>query len=135
MKLLLSALLAVSLTGAASATLPPPTPEAQAKAADAAAKAAWDDKVALYKLCMAMDRTAAAYRQNLKDSAAQVPAPQSTADCADPGPYVTQQAATPSASKPLEASGAHSPPGIAATPPSTPTPSAENSGSKNSSGG
>lgn len=37
--------------------------------------------------------------------------------CADPGPYVS--AVTPQANKPLEASGAHSPPGAAVSPPSS----------------
>ncbi len=114
--------IAVALTGIASATLPPPTPEAKAKAEEAAAKAAWEDKVGLYKLCMAMDRTADAYRQNLKTAGSTIPAPQSTQQCVDPGPYTAQ--VTPSTSKPLEAAGAHSPPGIAATPPSRPEPAA-----------
>ena len=112
--------IAVSFVGVAWATLPPPPPEAKAMAAEAAAKAAWQDKVGLYKLCLAMDRTADAYRQNLKISGSTIPAPQSTPQCVDPGPYVAQ--VTPSTSKPLEASGAHSPPGIAVTPPSRPEP-------------
>ncbi len=125
MKILIGAL-AVSLVGIASATLPPPTPDAKAKAAETAAKAAWDDKVGLYKLCLSMDRTADAYRQNLKASGNEIPAPQATPPCVDPGPYVAQ--VTPTASKPLEASGAHSPPGVAISPPSTAMPAAEASG-------
>jgi hypothetical protein len=114
--------IAVTFVGVAWATLPPPTPEAKAKAAEAAAKAAWEDKVGLYKLCVAMDKTADAYRQNLKTAGGTIPAPQSTQQCVDPGPYIAQ--VTPSTSKPLEAAGAHSPPGIAATPPSRPEPAA-----------
>ena len=124
---------AVSFIGVASATLPPPTPEAKAKAAEAAAKATWEDKVGLYKLCLAMDKTADAYRQNLKAAGNTIPAPQSTQQCVDPGPYTAQ--VTPSTSKPVEASGAHSPPGIAVTPPSRPEPSAEISPSKDAKGG
>ena len=125
--------IAISFVGVAGATLPPPTPEAQAKAAEAAAKAAWEDKVGLYKLCMAMDRTADAYRQNLKTAGSTIPAPQSTQQCVDPGPFVAQ--VTPSTSKPLEASGAHSPPGIAVTPPSRPEPAAVVAPSKGAKGG
>jgi hypothetical protein len=43
--------------------------------------------------------------------------------CTDPGPYVST--VTPAASKPLEAAGAHSPPGTATSPPSTNAPSAQ----------
>jgi hypothetical protein len=47
------------------------------------------------------------------------PAPTTTAACVDPGPYVSQNPITPATSKSLEASGAHSPPGAAISPPST----------------
>ena|SRR5258706_10527167 len=43
------------------------------------------------------------------------PPPMSTPPCVDPGQF----APTPVAAKPLEASGAHSPPGTATSPPST----------------
>ncbi len=99
------------------AKLPPATEEAKAKAAEAAAKTAWSDKVGLYQLCVSMDRTAAAYRKSTKAAGKPVPAPVATPACADPGPYVSQLA--PAASKPLEAAGAHSPPGTAVSPPST----------------
>jgi hypothetical protein len=104
------------LVSAAFAKLPPPTPEAAAKAAEAAAKTAWAGKVDAYKLCQAQDRTVAHYRKTAKDAkpAAAVP------PCADPGPF----AYTPPADKPLESSGAHSPPGTASSPPSTNMPAA-----------
>ena len=117
-----AALIAVSFAGYVSATLPPPTDDAKARAAEAAAKVAWSDKVALYQLCRAMDRTAAAYRSGLLASGKDAPAPVETAPCVDPGPYVSQ--ITPIASKPLEAAGAHSPPGTATSPPSTNVPAA-----------
>lgn len=104
------------LSGLAFATLPPPTDEAKIKAADTAAKSAWDDKVALYKLCLAADRTAAEYRNSLKAAGKDVPPPLATPSCTDPGPYV---AMTPATSKPVEAAGAHSPSGTAASPPNT----------------
>ena len=116
---LIAALLATSVF----AKLPSPTDEEKTKAAEAAAKAAWTDKVALYKLCVAQDRTADAYRK-AADKA--VPPPVATPPCSDPGPFVSP--VTPVASKPLEASGAHSPPGTAASPPSTGATAAESAG-------
>jgi len=104
---LIAALLATSVF----AKLPTPTDEEKTKAAEVAAKAAWTDKVALYKLCVAQDRTANAYR---KAAGKAVPPPVATPPCSDPGPFVSP--VTPVASKPLEASGAHSPPGTAASP-------------------
>ena len=118
-----TALIAVSFAGYVSATLPPQTDEAQAKAAEAAAKVAWSDKVALYQLCLAMDRTAEAYRSGLLAEGKDAPAPVETAPCVDPGPYGSQ--VTPIASKPLEAATAHSPPGTVTSPPSTNAPAAE----------
>ena len=108
----------------ALATLPPPTDEAKASAAVVAAKSAWADKIGLYKLCMAMDRTAESYRSDLKASGSSIPAPVPTPSCVDPGPYAPQAQITPATSKPLEAAGAHSPPGTAISPPSTRTPAA-----------
>lgn len=115
---LIAALLATSVL----AKLPTPTDEEKTKAAEAAANAAWTDKVALYKLCVAKDQTADAYR---KAAGKAVPPPVATLPCSDPGPFVS---VTPVASKPLEASGAHSPPGTAASPPSTGATAAESSG-------
>jgi hypothetical protein len=59
--------------------------------------------------------------------------PQSTQQCVDPGPCATQ--VTPPTSKPVEASGAHSPPGMAVTPPSRPEPAAEISPATGAKGG
>ena len=112
-------------SGLASAKLPPPTEEAKSLAAQAAAKAAWSDKVSLYKTCKAMDRTAEAYRNNLKTAGKDAPNPMATPPCADPGPYAASAAPTPATSKPLEASEAHSPPGNATSPPSTSVPAAQ----------
>ena len=107
----------------ALAKLPPPSPEAAAKAAEAAARTAWAGKVDNYKLCLAQDRVAAHYR---KTTPAAKPAAGTSAACADPGPF----AYTPPEAKPLEASGAHSPPGTASSPPSTATPAAAASAPK-----
>ena len=48
--------------GAALAKLPSQTDEEKAKAAEAASKAAWTDKVGAYKLCLSMDHVVVAYR-------------------------------------------------------------------------
>jgi hypothetical protein len=105
----------------ASATLPPAPEAAKQQAAENAAKSAWADKVAAYQLCLSQDRIAEAYRRDHPQAARPVPTP----PCSDPGPYVS-----PLAQKPLEASGAHSPPATASTPPSTNATAAELTGSK-----
>ena len=129
-------LLAASLGGAAIAKLPALSDEAKAKAAEAAAKTAWSDKVAGFQLCKAQDRVAAAYDAGLKKAGKDVPTPVTTPPCADPGPYVSVAAVSApapaataaSAAKPLEAAGAHSPAATATAPPSTKATSAEIAG-------
>ena len=101
--------------GAALAKLPPLSPEAKAKAAEAAAKTAWQGKVDAYRLCQVQDRVAAHYRAHVPAGRPAPGAAVTTAPCADPGPFVY---AAPSA-KPIEAAGAHSPAATAATPPVT----------------
>ena len=120
-------LIAAMFSAPVFAKLPPPTDDDKAKAGEAAAKSAWADKVGLYQLCLAMDRTADAYRNNTKAAGKPVPVPTATAPCANPGTYVSP--AVPVAQKPLEASGAHSPPGMAVSPPSTKATAAEIAGS------
>ena len=120
------ALVAALLTAPAIAKLPEQSPEAKAKAAEAAAKTAWADKVGAYKLCQSMDRVADGYRKSSKAAGKNAPAPSPTPACADPGPFATPT--TPAASKPLEASGAHSPSGTAVSPPSTNATSAQLTG-------
>ena len=115
--------IAFAYASLACGKLPAPSDGENAKATDAAAKAAWSDKVALYKMCLAMDRTADAYRRDLKAASKQIPSPAATAPCTNAGPYVAPD--TPIASKPLEASEAHSPPGTATLPPSTNIPAAQ----------
>jgi len=115
-------------TGFVAAKLPPVTEDAKAKAAEVAAKSAWTDKVGLFQLCRAMDRTAEAYRKEFQAAGKEPPQPTATPPCIDPGPFVTP--VTPVASKPLEASGAHSPPGAAISPPSTNATAAEIAGKR-----
>src|SRR5690242_19352728 len=119
-------LISAAYAGFAFGKLPPPSDEAKSQAAQTAAKAAWSDKVSLYQTCVAMDRTAEAYRRDLKRAGKDAPNPTATAPCTDPGPYAAPVTpVTPVTSKPLEASGAHSPSGTATSPPSTNTPAAE----------
>jgi len=146
-QLLIPALLACAC-GVAAAKIPAPVLDdaAKAKAAEAAAKTAWQGKVDAWQLCKAQDKVAAHYRKggaaSAKDakaapkeakpvaaaapaagaSAAGTPvaAAPAIAPCMDPGPF----AYTPPEQKPLEASGAHSPPGTASSPPSTAAPAA-----------
>ena len=113
---LVAVLIGALCVNVASAKLPPPTDAAKAQATETAAKAAWSDKLAAYKLCLAIDRTAERYRRDAKSAGKSVPEPVATPPCADPGSYASP--ITPIASKPLEASGAHSPPGTAVSPPS-----------------
>jgi hypothetical protein len=135
-------LTALALATAATATfakLPAPDDAAKAKAAETSAKAAWQAKVDAWQLCKSQDRTAAKFGgkgQGAKAPAAAVktaaapasaasnaagdkPTPVPTAGtppppCADPGPF----AYNPPQQTPLESSGAHSPAGNAASPPS-----------------
>lgn len=141
MKKTLSALAVAGLMGLMSgafAKLPAPDDAAKAKAAEAAAKAAWQAKVDTYQLCKSQDKVAAKYGKHTGNLPAKAmpavkpvasatasvaaSAPSSTPavalappPCADPGPF----AYNPPEQKPLETSGAHSPSGTAANPPST----------------
>ena len=84
-------LLAIALAafGAnALAKLPPPSDEAKAKAAEAAAKTAHGGKVAGYKLCKSMEQVAAAYHANAKKAGKETKPATTTPPCADPGPFV-----------------------------------------------
>jgi hypothetical protein len=112
--------------GIALAKLPPLSDEAKAKAAEAANKAAWSDKVGLYQLCQSMDRVAAGYRSSAQATGKAASAADPTPQCVDPGAYVPQ--VTPAAAKPLESSEAHSPAGMATSPPSNKATSADMTG-------
>lgn len=122
MKKTLIAAAALAACGYALAKIPAPVLDdaAKAKAAEAAAKTAWQGKVDAYKLCQAQDRAVAAYRKGGKADAA-APTPTGVAPCSDPGPF----AYAPPEQKPLETSGAHSPAPTAANPPSVKANSAE----------
>ena len=119
-------LMTLALTaGSAMAKLPPVSDEAKAKAAEAAAKTAWSDKVAGYQLCQSQDRVAATYLTQARAAGKSVQ-PATTPACADPGPF----SYTPPEPKPAEAAGAHSPTQTAATPPSAAASPAAPTGTK-----
>ena len=124
MRLALALVAFALFTAVAFAKLPPPTEDAQAKATAASAKSAWDDKVAAYQTCLADERVADTYRKNLTAVGQIAPPPPTTPACIDPGPYMTPG----TTARPLEASGAHSPPETAAAPPSSPATQKEISG-------
>lgn len=127
MKRFVTLIVFAGLGATASAKLPPPSEEAKAKAAEAAAKTAHGNKVAEFKLCKAMDQVAATYLVDAKKAGKELK-PTATPACADPGAFTY----TPPAAKPLEAAGAHSPPATATTPPNTKTPAAEQAPAKKS---
>lgn len=148
MKTVLATAVLLATCGLAPAKLPPPDPATKAKADEAAAKTAWQAKVDTYQLCKAQDRVVAVYMKTSGKSAPKEAKPAPTAapaasgatangapgagpagptggsgtpvaakppsPCADPGPF----AYNAPEEKPLEASGAHSPAGTAASPPS-----------------
>ncbi len=87
----------------AAAKLPPPTEAEKAKRAEAAAKSAWSDKVAAFKLCQVETKIAAEYFAAERKAGKSVKPPVATPACADPGPFVykpaEQSAAAPVAKK------------------------------------
>jgi hypothetical protein len=92
----------VALSAAALAKLPAPVLDdaAKAKADEAKAKTAHGGKVDAYKLCLAMDRSAANYFKTAAAAGKSVKPAQAAPACADPGPFVwplPAAAATPAA--------------------------------------
>lgn len=119
-KLIIAGLL-VTTSALVMAKLPAPSDEAKAKAAEAAAKAAWNGKVDAYLSCKAQDKVAAHYYRVAKAAGKETKAPVALPPCADPGAFSYTPAEVV---KPLEAAGAHSPAPTATSPPSSKTPAA-----------
>lgn len=94
-----AAALAVSATAMAKLPTPVLDEAAKAKAAEAAAKTAWQAKVDAYKLCQAQDRVVAKYKSSGGKSAALTPvvakpagaAPAAAAPAAAPTPTTASQ--------------------------------------------
>jgi type II secretory pathway pseudopilin PulG len=102
-KLLFPLILALA-SSAVLAKLPPPSDEAKAKAAEAAAKTAHTAKVDAYLLCKSQDKVAAHVNRTNKAKAGK---PVATAPCTDPGKFVyTPPEATPAAAAPAAAPAA-----------------------------
>ncbi len=82
MKKFLLTVAALAVSGTVLAKIPAPVLDdaAKAKAAETAAKAAWQGKVDGYNLCKSQDRVAAAYKKS-------VGAKPAVAACVDPGPF------------------------------------------------
>jgi hypothetical protein len=85
--------------GLALAKLPAPNLDdaAKAKAAEAAAKAAWQGKVDAWQLCKAQDKVAAHYLKSTKSAGGGAPA---TPPCVDPGPFAYNPAGAAPAAAP-----------------------------------
>ena len=81
-------LAALIVSGNALAKLPPPSDEAKAKAAEAAAKTAHAGKVDAFKLCKSMDAVAASYYTQAKKAGKETKPATATPPCADPGAFV-----------------------------------------------
>ena len=121
MKKLLLSVFILGASSVAMSKLPALSDEAKAKAAETAAKSAWAGKVDNYLLCKSQDKVAASYYKSAKASGKEAKPAAAVPPCADPGAFVYTP---PEAAKPIEAAGAHSPSGTAASPPSTKQPDA-----------
>jgi hypothetical protein len=98
-RLMLTAV-ALAVSGAAVAKLPPPVLDeaAKAKAAEAAAKTAWQGKMDAYLLCKAQDRVVAAYKRTAANRpAVAVPAGATTTVATAPAAGAAPAAAAPAA--------------------------------------
>lgn len=84
------------LAAPALAKLPPLSEEAKAKAEETKARGAHGDKVAAYKLCLAMDKVAADYRARARSAGKEVRPATETPPCTDPGAFVPAPAAAAS---------------------------------------
>ena len=105
------------LATAALAKLPPPTDEAKAKAAEAAAKTAWSGKVEAWQLCKSQDRVAASYYKTSKAEGKPTAAAAETPACVDPGPFVYSPPGAPVVAAAAAAAPAAAAPALAAKKP------------------
>lgn len=87
-RVLLSSVLLLTVLAHAKLPAPVMSDEAKAKAVAAAAKAAHDNKVAAYQLCVAQNKAASQYFKAAAASGKGVNPPSETPACTDPGPFV-----------------------------------------------
>ncbi|QTN24444.1 hypothetical protein HZ992_05460 [Rhizobacter sp. AJA081-3] len=109
MRKLLIAVLGSVLAASAVAKLPPPSDEAKAKAAEAAAKTAHGGKVEAFLLCRSMERVAARYQADAAKAGKTVNKATETPACADPGPFVPAGTAAAPAAAPAAPAKAAAP--------------------------
>lgn len=106
--LVMMGLALVSVTALAKLPAPVLDDAAKAKAEETKAKTAHAGKVDAYKLCLAMDRSAAHYFKTAAASGKSVKPAQAAPACADPGPFVwpapAAAAASPAAAAPAKKS-------------------------------
>ena len=88
MRKLIAASFLITASALVMAKLSAPSDEVKAKAAEAAAKAAWNGKVDAYLSCKAQDKAAVNYFKNSKASGKESKPPVAVPPCADPGPFV-----------------------------------------------
>ena len=98
-KLFIAALTTL-VASVAVAKLPPPSDEAKAKAAEAAAKAAHGGKVEAFLLCRSMEKVAARYQAESAKAGKTVNKATETPACADPGPFAPAGTAAAPAAAP-----------------------------------
>ncbi|CFT95421.1 Uncharacterised protein [Bordetella pertussis] len=82
----IAALIIALAAAPALAKLPPPTPEAAAKAKETAAKAAWSGKMDAFRLCRVQDEVAATYFERAKAAGTAAKPPSSPAPAAEQKP-------------------------------------------------
>ncbi len=109
MRKLLIAVLGSVLAASAVAKLPPPSDEAKAKAAEAAAKTAHGGKVEAFLLCRSMEKVAARYQADATKAGKTVNKATETPACADPGPFVPAGTAAAPAAAPAAPAKAAAP--------------------------
>ena len=93
--LVASLLLSASVLVSAKITAPVMDDAAKAKAAETAAKTAWNGKYDSYQLCKYQDKSAATYYKSAKASGKPTKPAAQTPACADPGPFASKPAAAP----------------------------------------
>jgi hypothetical protein len=131
-RLMLTAV-ALAVSGAATAKLPPLDEGAKAKAAETAAKAAWQAKIDAFQLCKAQDRIAAQYRGKAGAKPVMVSTsgvtPTAAAPAAATAPPATAAPATAAATPQVPTAAAAAAPAAAKPGATAPTPAtASNSG-------
>jgi hypothetical protein len=122
---LLGFTLSLMVASASLAKLPAPSDEAKAKAAEAAAKTAWNGKVDSFLLCKSQDKVAAKFKKTAEKEAKPVTNPAvkaggkdaksavAASTCTDPGLFVYTPAASPAIATAPTPTATPAPPAVA----------------------